>query len=230
MKIIEIFYGNDYKRLLNEELIILKQEKALAWFFAISMNVLVAVGAVLFWPISECFSYFTDWMMWLSLLLSISLYLCANDRDIKQKFGWLAYCHALFQLCMICNCIVVVIYWTFLHELTLVKHHNYPGRYVHTYFSHSIPFVSTALIWWANDIRLYVNHWKGLNIIAVLYGLWSYLKFMQTGVILYPFLDWRKSVPVLNLTIIAAVFSCVYVLLAYASYWLKPISNHSKIK
>ena len=229
MRLLELLYGHDYKRLLSEELMILKDGKRLAWFLAISMNVLVAVGAVLFWPFSECFHYFTDWTMWLSLLHAITLYLCAHDPAIKRKPGWLAFCHGLFQLCSICNSIVVVIYWSLLHESTLVKHYGNPGRTAHTYISHSLPAVSTVIIWWTNEIRLYANHWIGLNLIAVLYGCWSYLKFRQTGVVLYPFLDWRESGTVLNLFLIAVVFSGVYVLLAKASYWLKPL-RHTKVK
>ena len=194
------------------------------------MNFAVAVGAVTLWPLNECFIYFTDLTMWLTLFSSILLFTCARDTSIKQKTGWLALSHALFQTCAICNTIVVVIYWSLLHQHTLIKNKNYPGRTIHTYFSHSFPALSMVLLWWVNEIRLYANHWKGLVLLAGLYCLWNYYCFRTTGVVLYPFMDWNNIWAPINCVVIALTFTLVYKFLAKASYWIKPISKHSKLK
>ena len=227
MRLIQIFYGHDFQRLLSEELIVLYRHKRAVWLLAISMNSAVAVSAVLLWPLNECFSYFTDLTMWLTLILSVTLFACARDDLIRQKTGWLAVAHAMFQTCALCNAVVVVLYWSLLHEHTLVKNRDFPGRAVHTYFSHSFPALSVLLIWWINEIRLYAAHWKGLVAMGLLYSAWNYYNFTLSGQVLYPFLDWNTHQAFVNVGLIAVGFAVVYVLLARASYWLKPI-RHTK--
>ena len=142
----------------------------------------------------------------------------------------LATLHSLFALCILFNTITVILYWTLLHEVTLIRHQDNLGRTLHTYISHSFPAISMLLLWWVNEIRLHVGHWKGINVIGVAYALWNYIKFKRTGLVLYHFLNWNEASAVINMVLIMVVFSLVYVLIAKASYWLKPLERHAKTK
>ena len=166
--------------------------------------------------------------MWLTLILVVLMYLGAHDNQIKIKPGMLAAIHGLFAVCIIFNMVTVIVYWTMLHEMTLIKHAGNTGRTIHTYLSHSFPALSVLLLWWINDIRLHADHWRSIDMIAAVYGVWNYIKFKRTGEVLYHFMDWNEASAVLNFALITILFSAVYVLLAKASYWLNPLKDQSK--
>ena len=227
MKLLEFIYGSDYHRLLREELIVIRSHKREIWALAVLMNVIVTGGAVAFWPLNQCFSYFTDWTMWMTFVQVLFMFWSARKQHINNHPGWLAFTHSAYTVCLICNVIVVIIYWSLLHEKTLLRHEGNIGRTYHTYISHSFPCISILLVYWINEIRLHVPHWKGLNLIGLFYGICNYLNWKKTGVVLYPFLDWADNRAYFNIVLLAAVFSGIYVGIAKASYWLKPI--HTKV-
>ena len=131
----------------------------------------------------------------------------------------------MFTLCSICNSVTVGVYWTLLHEVTLLKHKDNPGRTVHTYLTHSFPAISMCLLWWINEIRLHSSHWVHINVITLLYGVWSYIKFKVSGLVLYHFIDFNEFQAIINILIIALIASVVYILLAKVSYWVKPLRS-----
>ena len=73
MKLVRFLYGHDYSRLLSEELMVIKNHKGLIWGIALSLNLIVVVLTLMLWPLNECFHYFTDLTMWLTLALTILL-------------------------------------------------------------------------------------------------------------------------------------------------------------
>ena len=108
-------YGSNFKRILNEELIKIKKQNSLGLCIAFILITITVTSALLNWEVSECFNQFTDWTMWLTFLQALIMLKCYNDNDVSKKPGWLALAHTTFECCIVCNSIVVMIYWSLLH-------------------------------------------------------------------------------------------------------------------
>ena len=62
-------------------------------------------------PLVNLAVYLTNWAMLLSLTLTLLVLKCSIDPHIKDKKGWLAATHIIFELASIVNAIVVTVYW-----------------------------------------------------------------------------------------------------------------------
>ena len=66
-------------------------------------------------PLINLAVYFTNWGMLSSLFLTLLVLKCTSDPDIKEKKGWLASTHIMFELATSINAIVCAIYWPTIH-------------------------------------------------------------------------------------------------------------------
>lgn len=125
----------------------------------------------------------------------------------------------LYTMCIIGNCVVVIVYWTAIHHVTIPQHRA-DGPYTKVlcqYFVHIVPAVICVI---NSSITNCVLSRRGLHscmLIGTVYFTINFLavKFLNDGVPLYAFLHWRSwHSPVLCVTLLLgfAVFYLVLVL------------------
>lgn len=73
-------------------------------------------------PIINLAVYLTNWAMLISLTMTLLVLKCSLDPHIKEKKGWLAMTHILFELSAVINVVVVSVYWLTIHSKVI---HNY---------------------------------------------------------------------------------------------------------
>lgn len=149
------------------------------------------------------------------MLLSIHLSLQPSSKDHKLC---LALVHILFQMGLVMNLLVVVIYWCFIRDFS-----NFEGiQLVHLITVHLFPALAFLFNWHLTDVVLFDGHNKGLLVLGLIYMCVNAEMTIATGKPLYWFLTWEdyKS-PLICLSFIAATYF-VFGALVKVSQKMKP--------
>ena len=125
--------------------------------------------------------------------------------------------HLFFEMAFNLNTIIVVVYWTFLHEGALKRPEVLADwrKGVFMYIVHIVPAASFYLNWLMSDIIMLKRHLVWYYIPAVGYFYINYCETLSRGEPLYPeIMDWINDFvgAVKSCACILAVFSCVYIL------------------
>lgn len=138
--------------------------------------------------------YFTNWGLlvttaWVALSIR-----CARDTQAYTKRpGLLALHHITFEIAVIMNLVIMVVYWPILHE-TVIKwcyERGEMGKVAHNHFVHIFPFFAVVLNFLFTDVVISGVHTKAILPIAVTYGYKNYQATIQMGEPVYWFLDWE---------------------------------------
>ena len=213
-----------YEKHVLDEAIHVKKGNELLWYISSFFVFVPIISALCNWEIWECFSYFTDWNMWLTMLHFLLMVKCYSTAfHQRTKPVWLALAHVTFELAMITNAIMVVIYWNFLHQISLEKFKGNFWRTLHMYIVHSFPMLAILTIWYTNELRICRNHWKFLAMFTPIYAAKNYYHFSVTGEVLYFFLNWEDYKTPMYFAMITFVASIWFMILAELSYIVKPL-------
>ena len=98
--------------------------------------------------------------------------------------------HLIFEVCLIMNTIVGLVYWSVLYESEMKKNEGDAISTRHSLMLHSLPLVSCLVNFLITDIVMVYSHFKGMLLIGFVYMVVNYLVYLTTGTILYWFLDW----------------------------------------
>ena len=121
MGYLTLAYGNQYADVLSKELVCIDASRNWSnWEYVINTIAVLLISFVLQsalrgWPFDECFGSFTDWTMWLTASFVFLCTYAHRDREIEHRPVFLGVLHTIFTLTAICNSIVMLIYWPFLH-------------------------------------------------------------------------------------------------------------------
>ena len=75
-------------------------------------------------PLVNLAVYLTNWAMLLSLMLTLLVLKCSVDPHIKEKKGWLAATHIIFELASVINAIVVPVYWLTIYSKDIKQYED----------------------------------------------------------------------------------------------------------
>ena len=139
---------------------------------------------------------------------------CSFDPKIDSKPGWLTLIHMVTELATSFNVVVVMIYWSVLHNLaieTMSKEENPDVKCLHMYLVHTFPIIANLLVLSTMDVKFATYHWKAFIPIALVYGTINCFTTLKSGKPLYYFLDWKDYKTPLILIAITAVFALLFV-------------------
>ena len=92
--------------------------------------------------------FFTNWT-----LLVTCIYLAIAIAASKyQTYGLLAWHHIMFEVSLIMNIVVVSIYWSILHEESVLDCGGDPLKIINVYWAHIIPCFSVATNFGLTDV------------------------------------------------------------------------------
>ena len=81
---------------------------------------LAVIGIELYmFPITSFHVYFTNWGLLVTVIVLALSIKCASDPDINSKPKLLAAHHLLFELGLIMDIIITVVYWTLIHAVVI---------------------------------------------------------------------------------------------------------------
>lgn len=81
---------------------------------------------------------------------------CSRDSEIDRKQWKLAFTHILFEAALFMNMVVMIVYWTCLHEQIIS---DFKGlEVVHMYIVHSFPATAFLINYLVTDVVLYDGH------------------------------------------------------------------------
>ena len=213
-----------YEKHVLDEVIRVHNGNEMLWTLACFFVFAPVISALCNWEIWECFSYFTDWNMWLTMLHFLLMVNCYSSKvHHRTKPRWLALAHMTFELAMITNIIMVVIYWTFLHQISIEKFKENYWRTVHMYIVHSFPMLAIMTLWYANELRVCRSHWKILFVLSPVYALKNYYHFSLTGEVLYFFLNWEDYKTPMYFAMITFIACIWFMIMAELSYMVRPL-------
>ena len=141
-------------------------------------------------PLSDLITFFTNWALMINLALSTFVLLCADDKNISKREGWLAATHILFEIATMSNVVVVIVYWSSGHKLSIAKYQDDVLKQIHMYLVHTFPAFVNLIIIYTTDIQMIPSHWKSLVPIAVAYFSYNCYLTLTTGVVIYAWIDW----------------------------------------
>ena len=79
----------------------------------------------------------------------------------------LAVTHTAFELATILNFVVVIMYWSLIHNAVIEQFEGL--AWFHMFVVHIFPAGSTLVNFYLTDIALVTSHWKGFVPVAVVY-------------------------------------------------------------
>ena len=154
--------------------------------------------------------YFTNWT-----LLMTCIYLgVATVVSDKSSYTALAIHHILFEISLVMNVVVVCIYWSILHEESLLEAKGNILKIANCYWAHLGPAFSVWFNFSISNHILKSNHVVAFPLIAALYGYVNYLETKKAGKPLYWFLTWDDSSSLWIYTSLIVIFSLLYLGLA----------------
>ena len=128
--------------------------------------------------------------------------------------------HLLYTFSIICNFVVMSIYWSILHREQVRIHYNDPGvghgRVIHLCLVHSLPGITCLVNSYITNCRLKQGFWKLVCVFLIVYGAFVYTFWKITGRIQYPFIDFNKSqiIAFRNMGAIG-LFACAFYLIFF---------------
>ena len=159
--------------------------------------------------------FFTNWTLCATLImLCLSLILHATEEK-SHYILLLGLHHFLFEITSIMNLITTSVYWSLLHEETMLtpEYRDFPDRQVHTYFVHLVPLLFFVLNFLISDVVMKARHILLFMPLLVVYVYMNYLDTIKSGEVLYSIFDWindfQGAVRNLALMIIAFVLKFI---------------------
>ena len=171
--------------------------------------------------------YFTNWALLLTTVWVVLSILCARDTQVYQnRPGLLALHHIFFEVAVIFNLVIMVVYWPMLHEsvVTYCYQKGEMMKLYHNHFVHTFPFITIALNFLFSDVIISASHTKALLPIAITYGYKNYQATIQMGEPVYWFLDWKDHWTLIIFGGITAGAMLVFYLLSWMTYSLKRVN------
>jgi len=151
---------------------------------------------------------FTNWTLILTTLtLMLSLWAGYDDYDFgknslfrhsrtNSSFGRAlrlqTSLHLLYTISLMCNFVVMSIYWTMLHKQEMEEAGSKGKRY-HLVLVHSIPGITCLVNAYISNMRLKFGFWKLISFIVSVYCSFLYVFWLKTGRQQYSFLDFNKQ-------------------------------------
>lgn len=127
--------------------------------------------------------------------------------------------HLLYTFSLICNVVVMIVYWSMLHGEQMAIHSGDPdvgtGRCYHLIIVHSLPGLVCFTNAYITQCLLKTSFYKIITMVAVIYGTFVFMFWKITGRIQYSFLNFEKSTCEALLTILCIniMGTALYILL-----------------
>ena len=148
--------------------------------------------------------------------------------------------HLLYTLTIIMNFVVVCIYWTLLHKEQMTSEGQCDtngrncknwGLATHLKIVHSIPALCCFTNAFISNIRLKFSFWKMISLICLVYGMFLYSFWRETGRQQYSFLDFNSGKHALLVLVAINVFATsFYIAFFHADQRVKnKLSSHYRI-
>lgn len=102
---------------------------------------------------------------------------CNEPRIINLKILF----HVLYTLSIMCNFVVMSVYWTMLHKNLMQDEGKVFGRAVHLVLVHSIPGITCFINTYITNARLKMSFWKIIPTVGALYGTNAYFNQKKYG-------------------------------------------------
>ena len=96
--------------------------------------------------------------------------------------------HIFYCFSILCNVLVVTIYWTVLHHKALVQFQDFPKRQAYMYTVHSVPAVVCMINTWVTRAVMKKAIVKGIIVFAMVYISANYYHVARGGKPIYWFL------------------------------------------
>ena len=158
------------------------------------------VTSYLYWDWHYFLVPFTNWTLIITTLTILMTSYAAHQKhhfNNKNNKTLLAIHHLLYTFSLICNFVVMSIYWSILHREQVRIHYNDPGvghgRVIHLCLVHSLPGICCLINSYITNCRLKQGFWKLVLIVCIVYGAFVFVFWKITGRVQYPFIDFEKS-------------------------------------
>jgi hypothetical protein len=99
--------------------------------------------------------------------------------------------HLLYTVSIMCNFVVMSIYWSLLHKSEMANEGQHFGKRYHLILVHSLPGITCLINAYISNIKLKLNFWKLISLLVTLYTTFLYLFWWRTGRQQYSFLDFN---------------------------------------
>mmetsp|Transcript_6559 Transcript_6559/g.10540 ORF Transcript_6559/g.10540 Transcript_6559/m.10540 type:complete len:184 (-) Transcript_6559:55-606(-) len=134
--------------------------------------------------------------------------------------------HVFHSFTLICNIVVVSLYWTLLHKGQMEEYHAPDQRIIriHQRLVHSVPGIACLINGLITGVILKKQFIRLVQGVGISYCLWVYLAWELKGIQQYSFLDFKHPhyQAVLRLVCIFVGSSGLYYgLCRFESYWKK---------
>jgi hypothetical protein len=123
--------------------------------------------------------------------------------------------HVLYTISLMCNFVVMSVYWSLLHKSEMANEGKILGRRYHLIIVHSIPGITCLVNAYISNMRLKFGFWKLISLIASLYCTFLYLFWMKTGRQQYNFLDFNKQKQAFVIVNLMNLFATSFYLIFY---------------
>ena len=123
------------------------------------------------------------------------------------------------------NIVVVTVYWSMLHKESIEDCKGDIWKIINVYWAHLVPGFSVASNFAMTDVVIRSSHFKGLVVIAILYGYVNYKETKARGKPLYSFLTWDDSSTVFIYGGLIAGFTLVFIALSSITVAIKRAKN-----
>jgi len=99
-----------------------------------------------------------------------------DTQVYTKRPGLLAVHHMTFEVAVICNLVIMAVYWPMLHHstITYLYERGEMMKVTHNHFVHIFPFATVALNFLFTDVIISASHTKALLPIAFTYGYKNY--------------------------------------------------------
>ena len=158
----------------------------IALFLANANN---ALFIVMLYDVHRLVKYFTN----ITLLATIVFFTVACRVTQNSSMNQKACHHVLFEITMLMNLVVVIVYWPLLHEDSLEEAGDNLGKIINCYVAHIVPCASVMLNFQISDVVFKRSHIVAVPVIAVCYGVQNYYETQKNGSPLYWFLTWEDK-------------------------------------
>ena len=133
--------------------------------------------------------FFTNWGLIITIISLIMTIICSNDKQFTQKNHLMAWNHFLFELGLLFEIIISLVYWILIHHHNIARNLEWDNMF-HKIIGHSIPMVSMVINFLITDIVLVRDHISFLYKFGLFYIFINYVGFLYKGHPLYPFMMW----------------------------------------
>mmetsp|Transcript_18641 Transcript_18641/g.17727 ORF Transcript_18641/g.17727 Transcript_18641/m.17727 type:complete len:145 (+) Transcript_18641:318-752(+) len=105
----------------------------------------------------------------------------------------MAWHHLLFELSLILNIVITVVYWSLLHEELVLFYADDDLRFFQVCVVHLLPLCCSIINLFITDIVFIQSHAYYLLYVAVVYSAVNFVSTKMKGEPVYSFLTWEDS-------------------------------------